>query len=753
MLATYQKGYEQNGMDSQHLQTILDNNDSVIWMLDKNYELLQFNQAFLYWFREIYGIDVKSGDRLIELDYPMGRSEWDRWQQRYDEIITTQKPKHFTDKYTLGSSQYLISINMFPVVEDGKLEAITIFSRNITTQLLEEKALEESGGQFKQLVEGSDVIFWIWNKERVTYVNPAYEDIFGRPRSALYKNQIAFTEWIHPKDATRIKTALSSEDYLVRGYFREEFRIVKPSGEIRWLLARTFPMRDDTKLKRILGIAEDITEKKKIELAKRKLHTQFKSILESTEDIVFALDTDFCYTAFNKKHIAYMKQTYGKDIELGQKILSYIDSHPDASTIQKDLNRALAGEQFTIDHIYGTPGTEKTFAEVRLNPMYDEQQNIVGLSVFVRDVTRRKNAESKMRRNQHLLSSINRNINEAIFRSSLDQGLIYINQAFVDMFGYTSKADVFMANPRSLYAKPDERNELMRLEMENGFVENIEVLFKKKNGEVFYGLLNSTRTIDDEGQMFFDGAIRDITKLKDAQGQLERSNTELKRINKELDKFVYTASHDLKAPLASIGGLINIYRDEVDEAKKGHYLNLMERSVRKLENFIKEIVYYSRNSRLEVKSEVIDLTHFVNGIFDDLFYLNNAEKINKQFEVNTSGETFCTDKNRLEAILKNLISNAINYSDTRKKDPYIKVCAEISSKDVKIQVADNGIGISEENLPKIFEMFFRESVDGDGSGLGLYIVSEALEKLKGTIDVSSKTREGTTFTITIPNLA
>ncbi|MGB0525222.1 MAG: PAS domain S-box protein [Flammeovirgaceae bacterium] len=738
-------------MDSKHLKTILDNNDSVIWMLNTNYELLQFNQAFSHWFREIYGLEANPGDSLMDLPYTIDNSEIEKWRVRYNEVLTHQKAKHFTDKYVVGGSQYLISINMFPVITNGMVEGITVFSRNITTQILEEQALEESGGQFKQLVEGSDVIFWIWNKERVTYVNPAYEDIFGRPRSILYKDQSSFVEWIHPNDYERVKKALNSEDYLLRGAFRDEFRIIRPDGQVRWLLARTFPMRDDTELKRVLGIAEDITEKKRIELAKRKLHTQFKSILESTEDIVFALDLSLRYTAFNQKHVAYMKETYNKDIELGKSILHYIDmGHPDATTIKKDLERALRGEQFTIDHIYGT-GANKTFAEVRLNPMYDEQQNIVGLSVFVRDVTRRKIAESKMRRNQQLLSSINRNINEAIFRSSVDQGLIYINQAFVEMFGYNSKAEVFLIDPRQLYANPDDRKALMHQEMEDGAVENVEVLFRRKNGETFLGLLNSTRTIDEDGNLFFDGAVRDITKLKDAQEQLEYSNAELMRINKELDKFVYTASHDLKAPLSSIAGLINIYRDEDDETKRAHYLDLMERSVHKLKNFIREIVYYSRNSRLEVKSEPIDIRQFVQGIFDDLFYLNNSEKINKQFEIKRNG-AFCTDRNRLEAILKNLISNAINYSDTRKPDPFIKVCVEIGAKEVYIQVTDNGIGIAEENLPKIFEMFFRESNDGDGSGLGLYIVSEALEKLKGTIDVSSKTRVGTTFKLTVPNL-
>jgi signal transduction histidine kinase len=130
---------------------------------------------------------------------------------------------------------------------------------------------------------------------------------------------------------------------------------------------------------------------------------------------------------------------------------------------------------------------------------------------------------------------------------------------------------------------------------------------------------------------------------------------------------------------------------------------------------------------------------------------NIAIDVDKRLEILSEQKQLVSDKNRLEAIVKNLISNAINYSDPYKETSYVELSASISDSEAIIKISDNGIGIVEENLPKIFDMFFRESSDGDGSGLGLFIVAEAVEKIGGKINVDSRHGEGTTFEIVIPN--
>ena len=740
------------GTDSKSLEVLLQRNDSIIWMLDAELKLLDYNLAFEYWFKAIYQAEPVKLMPVSRISRNANQERAEQWMARYLLVFKTKQPQHFKDQIEFEGRLYNLSISIFPEVEDGSVTRITIFSRNINTQLQEEQNIQTARNEFKQMVDMSDAVFWIWGNDKVLYINNAYERLFGREKSEVYLQSSNFFNWIHPSDKQKVKTLLCSETYQKRGLFREEFRIVKPDGHITWLLVRTFPIGHAQGTKKLLGIAEEITDRKKIELAGKSLSVQFQSILESTEDMIFSVDKHYRYTVFNQRHKHYMLQTYGCNIEVGVNLLECLSERKNIKKIKADIDRALAGEQYIMERAYGKGNVHKSYAEVSLNPIKGEHNHITGVSVFVRDITKRRHVEVKMNRNQQLLTSINRNINEAIFRSTAQEGLVYVNQAFVDMFGFKNKQDALSTPSDQLYHDIERRNELVAKILKDSLLENEQVTFKKKDGSLFTGLINSSITIDEEGKSFFDGALRDVTTFQQTQQELAESNAKLQKINKQLDRFVYTASHDLKAPLSSISGLISIYRQEPDAKMKETYIDLMEKSVHKLEGFIRDIVSYSRNTRVVLNPEAINLQEFTKDIFDTLSFSDNADSL--EYQIQVSGlSSIHTDRMRLENILRNLISNAINYSDKKKPKTKISITAEITEAYASITITDNGIGISEEDLPKIFEMFYRASGGGDGSGLGLFIVAEAVEILEGKIDVQSKPKEGTSFTIQIPQMA
>ena len=231
----------------------------------------------------------------------------------------------------------------------------------------------------------------------------------------------------------------------------------------------------------------------------------------------------------------------------------------------------------------------------------------------------------------------------------------------------------------------------------------------------------------------------------------EEQNEELKRVNHELDKFVYSASHDLSAPLKSIGGLIQITKMEDPPPAMNQYLDLMQKSVAKLETFIKDIINYSRNSRLPIKHEKIDFSALVKSIWEDyLFYTNQQSKIELQLEDNLSS-SFYSDETRLRIIFNNLLSNAIKFHlEDERERPYVRVIAQEHERDYSFVVADNGRGINTEIKNDIFKMFFRGSTSVPGSGLGLYILKESVEKLNGVVEVESEEDKGSSFKIRIP---
>jgi signal transduction histidine kinase len=244
-------------------------------------------------------------------------------------------------------------------------------------------------------------------------------------------------------------------------------------------------------------------------------------------------------------------------------------------------------------------------------------------------------------------------------------------------------------------------------------------------------------------------------KRKTAELTLRNQNEELVKINQELDSFVYSVSHNLRAPLMSVLGLLRLASIEIERTEHEtkvllSYFSMMEHSINKLDETLKEILDYSRNARSAIKTEKVDLQLLLQEGFDRLKYHEGSDQIEKVVEVKGNAP-FYSDVYRLTVVLHNLISNSIKYRDSHKKNQFIRVTVEVTNAMAKIEFCDNGIGIPAELLHKIYDMFFRATEKSEGAGLGLYIVKETIDKLGGRITVDSKFGFGTTFVLEIPN--
>jgi signal transduction histidine kinase len=243
-------------------------------------------------------------------------------------------------------------------------------------------------------------------------------------------------------------------------------------------------------------------------------------------------------------------------------------------------------------------------------------------------------------------------------------------------------------------------------------------------------------------------------KRKKAESTLRKQNEELIKINKELDSFVYSVSHNLRAPLMSVLGLINLVQLESRNGDPGMngYFEMMQHSIHKLDETLKEILDYSRNARSALKIADIDIRKLIEDAFDRLKYIEGSDTISKTIEI-TGSSLFCTDPYRLSVIVNNLVSNAIKYRDLNKADQNIRVSLNITDTQLEMVLADNGIGIANDQINKVFEMFYRATERSEGAGLGLYIVRETVDKLGGNISVTSAPGIGTTFFLVLPDLS
>ncbi len=270
----------------------------------------------------------------------------------------------------------------------------------------------------------------------------------------------------------------------------------------------------------------------------------------------------------------------------------------------------------------------------------------------------------------------------------------------------------------------------------------------KDNSEIDIEVTASV--FDVNGQKYIIDVNRNISERKNFERKLKEQNEELQKINSELDRFVYSASHDLRAPLRSMLGLVQLFRIDNEESKKENYLGRMEKSIHNLDKFIQDIINYSRNSRLEIEITQINLFDLINDILEDIKF-ENPRTIPVYANYDTS-LTLTTDIKRFSVILSNLVSNALRYYNSEIENPYVKISASQTAENTTIVIEDNGIGIGAEHLDKIFNMFYRAHDKKVGTGLGLYIVKETVGMLKGNISVESELHAGTSFTLVIPNI-
>lgn len=235
-----------------------------------------------------------------------------------------------------------------------------------------------------------------------------------------------------------------------------------------------------------------------------------------------------------------------------------------------------------------------------------------------------------------------------------------------------------------------------------------------------------------------------------SENEILLKNDQLSKTNQELDRFVYSASHDLKAPLSSMLGLIEIAQRTEDPEEVKTCLGMMKERVNNLDDFIKEIIDYSRNSRLELKKDNFLLMDLMKEAVDGLRYAEGFENIYIIYNISSDLEVI-SDRRRMKVVLNNLIGNSFKYHDPAKENPMIEIVAIKENGDFKIEIKDNGLGIATEHQSKVFDMFYRASEKSKGSGLGLYIVKETIEKMSGKISVDSELGKGTRFIVQLPS--
>lgn len=242
----------------------------------------------------------------------------------------------------------------------------------------------------------------------------------------------------------------------------------------------------------------------------------------------------------------------------------------------------------------------------------------------------------------------------------------------------------------------------------------------------------------------------DITALKKTESLLIKQNTELEKLNAELDQFVYSASHNLRAPLLSMKGLLGLISlEDTAAGDRKLFMNEVYKSIERLDATIHDIIEYSKNARLDIEPIEVDIERIIYDTREDLKFCEDT-RVEIQVSIVKEAALF-SDGRRIKSIVHNIMSNAVKYADASMENCWVSVIVQVTNAHCSLVFSDNGIGIAVENIDRVFEMFYRGTSQRTGSGLGLYIVKEMVQKLGGTMVIQSTIGQGTTISIELPN--
>ena len=275
-------------------------------------------------------------------------------------------------------------------------------------------------------------------------------------------------------------------------------------------------------------------------------------------------------------------------------------------------------------------------------------------------------------------------------------------------------------------------------------------------GLLLFVLLLSIILSKQFAQLFFDLEIanKQLAEINKTLGimneTMQQKNEELSTLNNELDIFVHRTSHDLRAPLSSVAGMTYVMESETNVSTLHDYALLQQKTLQRMDDLIKDIIDFSKNKKMQLTLSEVDFAKLVESSLEDHSHAKNACDIRINVKV-LQQRKFISDERRINAIINNLISNAIKYCDISKPEPKIDINVSVNETEAIFEINDNGIGIDEKHLQKIFTMFYRATSNASGSGLGLYIIQQTVEKLGGKIIFESEKGEGTSIKITLPD--
>jgi PAS domain S-box-containing protein len=571
-------------------------------------------------------------------------------------------------------------------------------------------------------------------KRCFNYVSPNSHYILGVDHTSIQQDQESLYTIIHEDDLESLKSS-SFKSHNNSSEWHWQGR-AKVNGKTKWVEFRSNHEQNNNGIIIRRGIIQDITERKE---SARESEVRYQALVEKLPiGIVIHKEGKLLFANTQAYLILGVKKS--NDL-IGTNILDFV--HPDYKpAITQRMQEVAAGVPAPmVEQRYIRVDGRIIDVEAMAYPFIFKGDTCI--QVIFRDISEKKQAEARIKKNETLFTQLFQNVPMAVVMLDESGKVFQVNRGFEQMFGF-ERQELRGKNLNDFIVPEELRNEGIDLNnlITQHQVVSIETIRRHRSGKLVNVILCGVPVKLENETIGIYGVYVDITDRKNVEEELKVRNT-------ELDNFVYKVSHDLRAPLSSVLGLVNLARLPGNTDNPMDYIDIIGEKVAALDHFIGDVLSHSKNLKMDVNIDRVDLSKIIDQTFMDLGYLEGAKNMKRC--VKMEGIDFYSDHWRVSEIFRNLISNAIKYRQLISDNPEVTIKIHVDHLRADISFSDNGIGIDEKNLSRIFDMFYRATEQSDGSGIGLYIVKNAVEKLGGQISVASKVDQGTRFSIILPN--
>jgi len=338
---------------------------------------------------------------------------------------------------------------------------------------------------------------------------------------------------------------------------------------------------------------------------------------------------------------------------------------------------------------------------------------------------------------------------EFIFFTDSQDKIAFSNRLFNLKFGSVPSVGWRIAD---IFENESQYHELKETLLAQGRVSAAKVFFNNADGTRLTGLVNAQLLRSENNDPLINWTVLDVSDRMEFEERMQAKNDQLAKLNYQMEKFVYSTSHDLRSPLTTILGLGNLLRLDTRDRNVLDYADKIEVSANRLDKIIRDILSFSRATYQNEHVQEIRWLPVVNSVIENHRSHPHFDRI--AIDTHVDGDAvFYLDATRLEIILDSLIGNAIHYTDVNKTRSFVHIKIALTVQEAVISVHDNGIGIHRQFFDQIFHMFFKASILSKGAGLGLYLAKESITQLNGSIQVESEVGFGSVFTVRLPNSA